>query len=114
MAITYGKFFEPNMVDNAAVETLYTVLTSPSTNLLRNAVIRFTNVSAVAVTITGYAVPLSGTASTTNNCLPTVSIPANSFIDWTLPVMKAGDFIQAQAGAATSINAQLLDGFLLS
>jgi len=112
MTIAFSKLFEPNMVDNAAVETIYTVPATPTTSLLRNGVIRFSNITAVSVTITAYAVPLSGSASTTNMSLPTVSVPAYSFIDWAVPTLKAGDFVQAQAGAATSINAQFIDGFL--
>jgi hypothetical protein len=47
-------------------------------------------------------------------CLPTTSIAANSYIDLDVPVMIAGGFLQAQAGAATSITATCLDGFIQS
>lgn len=114
MALNYSKLFEPNMVDNAAEETLYTVPATPSTSLLRNGRVRFSNITAGAVTIKAWAVPVSGTASDTNCCLPTVSVNANSYIDVDLPLMKAGDFVQAQAGAASSITSALIDGFLQS
>ena len=114
MALTYSKLFEPNLVDNAAAETLYTVPATPSTSLLRNARVRFSNVTAGAVTIKAWAVPVSGSATDTNVILPTYSVAANSFLDVDVPLLKAGDFLQAQAGAASSINAQLIDGFLQS
>lgn len=114
MALTYKKLFEPNQVDNAALETLLTVPASPTTSLLRNGRIRFVNTTAGAVTITCHAVPVSGTASDVNALLKTVSISANSYLDVDLPVLKAGDFVQAQAGAATSISAHMIDGVLFS
>lgn len=114
MALTYTKLFEPNQVDNVALETLFTVPTTPSTSLLRNGRIRFVNTTVGAVTITCHAVPVAGTASDTNALLKAVSVNANSYVDVDLPVMKAGDFVQAQAGAATSISAHMIDGVLFS
>ena len=114
MALTYTKLFEPNQVDNAALETLLTVPASPTTSLLRNGRIRFVNTTAGAVTITCHAVPVSGAASDANALLKTVSISANGYLDVDLPVLKAGDFVQAQAGAAASISAHMIDGVLFS
>lgn len=113
MALSFTKLFEPNMVDNAAAETLYTVPSSP-TSVLRNARVRFSNITGGAVTIKAWAVPASGSASDTNCCLPTVSIAANSYLDVDLPLMKSGDFLQAQAGAGSSITSAAIDGFLQS
>ena len=114
MALTYSKLFEPNQVDNVALETLLTVPASPTTTLLRNGRLRFVNTTAGAVTITCHAVPAAGSASDTNALLKAVSINANSYVDVDLPVLKAGDFVQAQAGAATSISAHMVDGVLFS
>lgn len=114
MALTYTKLFEPNQVDNAALETLFAVPASPTTSLLRNGRVRFVNTTAGAVTVTCHAVPVAGAASDTNALLKAVSINANSYLDVDLPVMKAGDFVQAQAGAATSISAHMIDGVLFS
>lgn len=114
MTVSYPKLFEPNQVDNAALETLYTVPATPATNILRNGRIRFVNTSAGAVTITCHAVPSGGTASATNGLLTSYSIAAYSSTDVDLPIMKAGDFVQAQAGAATSISAHAIDGVLFS
>lgn len=112
MSLSFSKLFEPNQVDNAAAETLYTVPATPSTNLLRAGRVRFSNTTAGAVTIKAWAVPSGGSASDTNVCLPSTSISANSYLDLDLPQMKAGDFLQAQAGAATSISAAAIDGIL--
>lgn len=114
MALTYSKLFEPNQIDNAALETLFTVAVLPSTTLLRNGRLRFVNTTAGAVTITCHAVPSGLTASDTNALLKGVSIAANSYVDIDLPVLKAGDFVQAQAGAATSISAHMIDGVLFA
>ena len=112
--ITFSQLFAPNQVDNAAVETLYTVPATPSNTILRNGRVRFANTTSGAVTIKGWAVPSAGSPTDSNVFLPTKSIPANDYIDVDVPVIAAGGMIQAQAGAATSITATAIDGFLQS
>jgi hypothetical protein len=114
MAITFLQLFAANQIDNAAPETLFTVGATPSTNLARNVRVRFANTTGGAVTIKAWAVPPAGAAGDTNVCLPVTSVPANDFIDVDIPVMIASGFLQAQAGAATSITATMLDGFIQS
>jgi hypothetical protein len=114
MTIAYSQLFAPNQVNNAAVETLYNVPSSPTTSILRNARVRFSNTTGGAVTIKAWAVPSAGTAGDDNVFLPTTSINANSYLDIDVPVIAAGGMIQAQAGAATSITATALDGFVQS
>jgi hypothetical protein len=114
MANTFSQLFAAKQVNNAAVDTLFTVGASPASNLARNVRVRFANTTAGAVTIKAWAVPPAGAAGDSNVCLPTTSIAANSYIDVDVPVMIAGGFLQAQAGAATSITATCLDGFIQS
>lgn len=114
MAISFFQFFASKQVNNAAADTLFTVGASPSTNLARNVRVRFCNTTAGPVTIKAWAVPPAGTAADSNVCLPTTSILANNSLDLDVPVMVAGAFMQAQAGAATSITAEHLDGFVQS
>lgn len=113
IATTFLKAFEPNVVDNAAPETLYTVPTTPSTTKAMGFVIRYKNTTGGAVTLTSWAVPLSGTAADGNEVY-SGSIPADDFVDVEYGTLKAGDFIQAQAGAATSITAHFQAGRLIS
>lgn len=113
MALTFSKLFEPAQLTTAAA-TYYTVSASPTTNLLRNGRIRLSNNTAGAVTATVHAVPSGGSASDTNAILKAYSIGANSYIDLDLPLMKAGDFLQALAGAATSISIHAIDGVVIS
>ena len=114
MATTIVQLFNPNQVNNAAVETLYTVPSTPTTTVLRNARVRFTNTTGGAVTISAHAVPSGGTAADDNAFLKTYSIAANDYIDIDVPEMAAGGILQAQAGAATSITAFSLGGVLYS
>lgn len=114
MALSFAKLFAAKLVDNAAVDTLFTVGASPTTNILRNGRLRFANVTAGAVTIKAWAVPAAGAAADANVLLPTLSIAANNYVDVDLPVMAASGFVQAQAGAASSINASHIDGFIQS
>lgn len=114
MALTFKQLFAPKLVNNAAADTLFTIDAAPTTNLFRNGRVRFSNVTAGPVTIKSWAVPPAGAAADANVYLPTVSIPANSYIDVDIPMVGPGYFVQAQAGAASSIAASSLDGFVQS
>jgi len=114
MAITFLQLFAPNVVGSAAAEVLYTVPPVPSSTILRNGRVRFSNTTAGAVTIKAWSVPPSGSASDSNMCLPVTSISANEYLDIDVPTMSAGYTLRAQAGAASSITATNLDGFLQS
>lgn len=114
MPLSFNQLFASKLVNNAAADTLFTVPASPSSNTLRNCRIRFANVTAGPVTIKAWGVPAAGAAADANVFQPTQSILANSFIDVDVPVMSAGGFIQAQAGAVSSITALVLDGFIQS
>lgn len=112
MALSFSQLFAANQVDNAAVETLFTVPATPATSILRNGRVRFANTTGGAVTIKAWAVPAAGAAADSNVILPTVSIAANDYIDVDIPIMNAGASLQAQAGAAASITATHVDGFI--
>lgn len=113
MALQFAKFFEPAQL-TASVATYYTVPSSPTTTLLRNGRIRLSNTTAAPVTATVHAVPASGSAADANAIIKAYSIGANSYLDVDLPIMKAGDTLQALAGAATSISLHAIDGVLWS
>ena len=113
MTITYSKAFEPTVLTTSAA-TLFTVATLPTSNLLRGGRVRFSNTTAGPITVTAYAVPLSGTAAVGNAITSAKSIAANDYLDIDLPVMKAGDFFQALASANTSITAHYLSGSTFS
>lgn len=113
MAISYSKLFEPAVLTTSAA-TLFIVATTPTTNLLRGGRVRFTNTTASAVAVTAYAVPLSGSAANGNSFLVAKSIGANDYLDVDLPAMKAGDFLQALASAATSVTAHFIAGSVFS
>ncbi|MES3022741.1 MAG: hypothetical protein V4857_14270 [Pseudomonadota bacterium] len=111
MPLSFAQLFASNVVDNAAPETLFTLPASPSTLVLRNGRIRFSNTTVGSVTIKAWAVPSGGSAADSNVFLPTVAVGANSNVDVDVPIMAAGGFVQAQAGAAASITALQMDGF---
>ena len=114
MALSFAQLFALKQVNNAAPDTIYTVPASPTNNLLRNMRLRFANTTVGAVTIKAWAVPAAGTAADANVFLPTTSVAANSYIDVDVPQLAAGGFVQAQAGAATSITVSGIDGFIQS
>lgn len=113
MAITFKKLFQPGQLPNAEA-ALYTVPTTPATNLLSNGRVRLTNTTAGAIAATLYAVPAAGSASDTNTFLPAVSIAPFDFLDVDLPQLGAGDALHGFASAATSISIAAMDGFLQS
>lgn len=108
--ITRQQLFAATDVDNVSPETLITVAATPTTTLLINGRVRFSNHTAGAVAITAWAVPASGSASDANIALPETNIAANSYLDVDVPQLSAGGTFQAQSGAASSITAQPIDG----
>ena len=94
--------------------TLLTIPAQPASTLLRGARVRFTNTTALAATVTAYAVPLAGTAGVGNAFVSAKSVAANDYIDVDVPIMAAGDFIQGLSGTATSITAHMISGSYFS
>ena len=77
---------------------LYTTPTGMRTEVLD---INIANTTAGALTCSLHIVPTGGSAATTNMLFPTVSVPANTLIQWTgIEVLNAGDFIQGIGSAA--------------
>lgn len=113
MTITYDKFFAPTVLGTSAA-TLFTVAATPGSMLLRGGRIRLTNTTAGPVTATLYAVPSAGAAAAGNAFLSGKSVAANDYLDVDVPLMPAGSFVQALAGAAASITAHMLSGSLFS
>jgi len=106
MTMQYLKLFEPSVLA-AAAGTIFTVAAG---QLLRGGIVRLTNTTVAPVTATLYAVPSGGALGPANACFPTKNIPANDYIDVALPLMRAGDFLQAVAGAAASISISAMSG----
>lgn len=110
MTMQYSKLFEPVVLVLTTPTTIFTVPSVVATTLLKGAVVRITNTTAGPVSATLHNVPLSGSAAAANICFPTTSIGANAYVDVQVPQMKAGDFLQAFASAATSLNIQAIAG----
>jgi hypothetical protein len=113
MTISYSSFFPPTVL-TTIVATLYTVGTTPTTNLLRGGRVRLTNTTAGAVTATLYAVPNLGSPGVGNAFVSAQSIAANSYLDVDVPIMGPGTTLQALAGANTSITIHMLAGSIFS
>ena len=85
-------------ITTGAGTLVYTVPTGIRTEVLD---INIANTAATTLTCAIHLVPVGGTAATTNALFPTVSIPANTVIQWTgVEVLNAGDFIQGIGSAA--------------
>lgn len=113
MALTFTQLFAPTVLTTSAA-TLCTCPATPSTSVIKNGRVRFTNTTAGAVAVTAYAVPLAGTATAGNCFLNAESVGPNSHLDVDVPTLKAGDFLQAFAGAATSITMTEMGGVIFS
>lgn len=113
MSLDFRKLFVSTQPNFATPDTLFTVPATPASSTLRNCRIRFANTSsAVSETIKAWVLPAAtGTATDDLLCLPETSVGALSYIDVDIPVMSAGDFLQAQSGAGL-ITASMLDGFI--
>lgn len=113
MSVLYKKLFEPQQL-GTSLGTIFTIDALPAANLLRGARVRCTNTTTGAVTATLHAVPSGGSASDANAIVKAKSINPNSYEDFDVPLMKAGDFFQGLAGAASSITIHLISGAVFS
>lgn len=113
MALTFVKLFEPVKL-TAALATYYTVQATPTTNLLRSGRVRLTNLTASAAAVDIHAVPSAGAAGDSNAVAKNLAIPASSYLDVDLPVMKSGDFLQMKADAVDKVTAHGMDGVVFS
>ena len=103
--IVLSKLFEPALL-TSSLATIYTLTSVPTNTVIENLVVRLTNVTGAGETVTGNVVPLSGSASTTNQIF-SAAVPANDYTLVTIPVMKYGDFIQfKQTSGGTVVNIQ--------
>lgn len=113
MNITYSSFFTP-VVLGITTSTLLTIPATTTTTMLRGGRIRLTNTTVNTATVTLYAVPSGALASVGNTFFPTKYISANDFTDVDVPIMPAGSTLQAIAGTAASITAQMISGAYFS
>ena len=106
MAINIKRLFAPTVLGTAA-GTLYT---APANTVMAGGQIHLLNTSTGAVTVTVYAVPAGGTAGDGNSIVKGRSLAAGEYLLLDIPVLAAGDFLQALASAATSVTVSALNG----
>jgi hypothetical protein len=112
MSFSFKKLFEPKQISSALPDTLFTVDSLPATSILRNGRIKFVNTTLSIQTIKLWAVPGSSAAADSNLLSFNTPISPNSYVEIDLPILKAGDFVQALSSTALTITAHCLDGFL--
>lgn len=79
---------------------LYTVPTGMRTEIID---INIANTTTGALTCALHLVPTGASATSSNMLFPTVSIPANTLIQWTgMQILNSGDFVQG-IGSASGI-----------
>lgn len=113
MAVSVPVLFNPTVL-TAAAATIYTVPAAPPTLVAGNVRVRFTNTTAGAVSVTAYGIPSGGSAAAGNQFLNAVSIAGNAYLDVDVPALGPGGFMQALAGAVTSITVHQLNAVLFS
>lgn len=113
MAINYQKFFAPTTL-TAALTVIYTVPASPASNLFRGGRVRLTNTTTTPKTARIHAVPSAGSAADGNAFFFDQTVPASSYLDVDVPIMAAGDTLQALASATPGVNIQALTGGVFS
>jgi hypothetical protein len=112
MSTQVAKLFEPVML-TASTATLYTAPASPATVVIPNMQLMLTNTSTTTTySATLYAVPVAGSASTTNMFLNARGLAAGESIEVNVPTLKAGDFVQGLASTSSVINVQFLGGVI--
>lgn len=109
---TQTQLFAPAALTTSAVAYI-AAIAAPSKYLI-NAKVRFTNITAGAITVTAYAVQSGDSPVDANAFMKAESIPANSHVDVPVPVLATGGTMQALASAGTSITISFLAGTLVA
>lgn len=112
MANQFPQLFTPVALPNA-VAVVYTMPTSPATTTLRNGRVKLVNTTAATRTVTLYNDVAATASSSANSCLTAYSIAAGSFLDFDIPVLKAGDTLRGFADAV-GVTMHHVDGFLVT
>lgn len=102
--------FDPNEIDNAGAETLYTVASTPTTIIVRNIQVNIVNTTGTAATITVWAVPSGRSADDTTAVLKDYSVNGADYLTLNIPELDAAATLQAQAGTANAITISSLGG----
>lgn len=113
MAINYQKFFPPTTLTLSAA-VIYTVPATPVSNLFRGGRVRLTNSTSTPKTARLHAVPAAGALSDANAFFFDQTVPAFGYVDVDVPIMAAGDTIQALASATPGVNIQVMTGGVFS
>lgn len=113
MSINYQKFFAPTTLTTSAV-VIYTVSASPSSNLFRGGRVRLTNSTSAPKTARLHAVPASGAVADVNAFFFDQTVPAFGYVDVDVPILAAGDTIQALASATPGVGIQAMTGGVFS
>lgn len=113
MPISYQKFFPPTVIPTA-ITSVYQVPVTPASSLLRGARVRITNSTASAKTARLYAVPSGDVPADGNAFFFDSTIPALGFVDVDVPILAAGDTLQASASTNPGLNIQAITGGVFS
>ena len=118
--VVYAKLWEPNQIDNAANEVIYTATlgaaTGPSSSIgvVKNISAVVTNTTAIAATVAVWVIPSGGSAGDSNKLINTESVPAYGRLSFTVPDMSVGDSIEALAGTATALTIHCTSGIIIN
>ena len=112
MAISIGPLFNPTIL-TASAAVIYTV-PSPSTSVLVNGRIRFTNTSNASQAVTLYAVPAAGSPGAGNCQMNAETLAPNAHVDVDVPLLAQGGTLQAFAGNASEVTVSAISGYLNS
>jgi len=113
MAIDIKQLFQPQQLPSS-VGVIFSMPTTPTTAVMKNGRVRLTNTTAGAVPATLYTAPAATASGAANCCLSAYSIAGNSYFDFDLPTMSAGDTLRGLAGAAASLTIHEIGGVIYS
>lgn len=107
----YPVFFNSTALDSAN-GLIYTVPSSPTTIILQELQIKVVNTSEATHTVTIYAVPSGGAASTSNAAAINMSVPPYDYVLIPVPRMAAGGTVEGFADTASVLSVQPIGGKL--
>ena len=118
--VQYVKLWEPNQINNAANEVIYTATkgaaTGPSSSIgvVKNISAVISNTTALAATVEVWVIPSGGSAGDTKKLINGETVPANGRLSFTVSDMSVGDSIEAKAGTATALTIHCTSGIVIN
>lgn len=111
MALTIAQLFPAQSVPTS-LAVIFTVPSNPSTYVLKNGRMRFTNVAGSLALITAHTAPSATPSAASNAFIWSQILPANTSMEVDIPTMRAGDTLRVVCDTSNAVTVHEMGGVL--